>query len=68
MLEAVRHEIRRRRRQELLRSFRHPHPETAELVELGLGEWARQLPAEDGAALVDLQVGKPARTACAAPG
>jgi len=63
ILEAVRHEIRHRRRQELLRSLQHPHPETAELAELGLAEWARQLPPDDGAPLVDLERGTPVRWA-----
>jgi hypothetical protein len=61
ILEAVRHEIQHRRRQELLRSLQHPHPETVELAELGLAEWARQLPPDDGDALVDLEGGTPIR-------
>ena len=61
ILEAVRHELQHRRRQELLRSLHHPHPETAELAELGLAERARQLPPDDGADLVDLQGGMPIR-------
>lgn len=63
ILEAVRHEIQHRRRQELFRSLQHPHPETAELAELGLAEWARQLPPDDGASLVDPEGGTPIRWA-----
>jgi Arc/MetJ-type ribon-helix-helix transcriptional regulator len=61
--EAVRHELDRRRRTELRRSLRNPHPETAELAEQGLAEWARGLPEEDTEALVDWSVGKPVRWA-----
>ena len=53
--EAVRHELERRRREELHRSLRNPHPESLELAELGLGEWAARLPEEDG--LVDPDAG-----------
>jgi Arc/MetJ-type ribon-helix-helix transcriptional regulator len=61
--EAVRHELDRRRRTELRRSLRNPHPETAELAEQGLAEWASGLPEEDTEALVDWSVGKPVRWA-----
>jgi hypothetical protein len=50
-----------RRREELRRSLRHPHPETAEFAELGFEEWARGLAEEDAEALVDMSVGKPVR-------
>ncbi|MGA3328767.1 MAG: ribbon-helix-helix domain-containing protein [Terriglobia bacterium] len=59
--EAVRHELDRRRRAELHRSLRNPHPGSAELAEQGLEEWARSLPEEDAEALVDSSVGKPVR-------
>jgi Arc/MetJ-type ribon-helix-helix transcriptional regulator len=59
--EAVRRELDRRRRAELRRSLQNPHPESAELAELGLKEWTRGLPEEDTEALVDSSAGKPVR-------
>jgi hypothetical protein len=59
--EAVRRELDRRRRDELHRSLQHPHAESAELADLGLGEWARSLPNEDTEALVDSTAGSPVR-------
>ena len=59
--EAVRREIDRRRRAELLRSLRNPHPESAELAEQGLEEWSRGLPEEDAGALVDSSAGRAVR-------
>jgi len=61
VLEAVRHELHRRRREELQRSLRRPHPESEQLAEAGFGEWAGSLPAEDAADLVDAAAGKPVR-------
>ena len=57
--EAVRHELDRRRRAELRRSLRNPHPESAQLAEQGLDEWTRGLPEEDTEALVDSSAGRP---------
>jgi len=51
--EAVRHELQRRRREELYRSLRNPHPESRQMAELGLGEWAQRLPDEPVSELVD---------------
>jgi hypothetical protein len=45
--EAVRHELKRRRRQELLQSLDHPHPESLATASLGLSNWADGLPAGD---------------------
>jgi post-segregation antitoxin (ccd killing protein) len=59
--EAVRRELDRRRRAELRRSLKHPHPEGAEFAELGFVEWASGLPKEDAGALVDSSAGKPVR-------
>jgi hypothetical protein len=39
ILEAVRREVARRRREELRRSLARPHPEAIELAEAGLEEW-----------------------------
>ena len=59
--EAVRHELDRRRRAELRRSLRNPHPESAELAGQGLEEWTRGLPGEDTGALVEGSAGRPVR-------
>jgi hypothetical protein len=59
--EAVRHELERRRRAELRRSLENPHPESAELAELGIDEWTRGLPHEDTEALVNGSAGKAVR-------
>jgi Arc/MetJ-type ribon-helix-helix transcriptional regulator len=59
--DAVRRELGRRRRAELRRSLNHPHPDSAELADQGLAEWARGLPEEDTGGLVDSSAGKPIR-------
>jgi Arc/MetJ-type ribon-helix-helix transcriptional regulator len=59
--EAVRHELERRQRDELRRSLAAPHPDTAELAEAGMTEWAHSLPDEDAEGLVDMSKGKPVR-------
>ena len=53
--EAIEHEVDRRRREELLSSIRNPHPETVDLADTGLGDWAADLPDEGG--LVDVAGG-----------
>jgi hypothetical protein len=61
VLGAVRHELQRRRREDLQRSLRSPHPESEQLAEAGFDEWADSLPPEDAADLVDIEAGKPVR-------
>jgi hypothetical protein len=61
VLEAVRHELLRRRREELRRSLLSPHPEAAVVAEAGIDEWGDRLPDEDVSALVDARAGKPVR-------
>lgn len=61
VLEAVRHELQRRRREELQRSLRAPHPESEQLAEAGFDAWAASLPVEDADELVDVSAGKPVR-------
>ncbi len=58
--QAVEHELERRRREELLRSVRSPHPGGDDLSELGTGDWLPEL-VEDAAELVDLAGGTPVR-------
>jgi hypothetical protein len=57
--EAVEHELTRRRREALLSSVRNPHPETADPVDAGLGEWTADLPDDEG--LVDATGGTAVR-------
>jgi Arc/MetJ-type ribon-helix-helix transcriptional regulator len=61
VVEAVRRELDRRRREELRRSLQKPHPESEELADAGLEAWARSLPEEDIQALVDVDAGKAVR-------
>jgi hypothetical protein len=61
VLTAVSHELSRRRREDLRRSLRGPHPEGEKLSDAGFDEWANGLPKEDAAGLVDMRVGTPVR-------
>ena len=61
VLEAIRRELARRRREELKRSLREPHADASIVAEQGYAEWAGGLPEEDGANLVDLRGGTPVR-------
>jgi len=61
VLDAVRHELQRRRRAALRRSLRAPHPEGKQLAEAGFDEWASSLPADDVDGLVDVGAGMPVR-------
>jgi hypothetical protein len=57
--EAVEHELARRRQDALLQSIQSPHPEAAGLADAGLGDWASDLPDDEG--LVDLTGGTAVR-------
>jgi hypothetical protein len=57
--QAVEHELQRRRREALLQSVANPHPETAQLADLGIGDWVTDLPDEND--LVDLSAGTAVR-------
>jgi hypothetical protein len=61
ILDAVQHELQRRRREGLELSLREPHPDSARVAEEGFDEWANSLPREDVSALVDVQAGTPVR-------
>jgi Arc/MetJ-type ribon-helix-helix transcriptional regulator len=61
ILQAVRRELARRRREALRRSLRNPHPEAEALAAIGLEAWARRLPEDDPRGLVDLKRGRPIR-------
>ena len=58
--QAVEHELALRRRGGLLRSLKNPHPEVAELDEIGVHAGAARLPIDVGG-LVDLTTGTPVR-------
>ena len=57
--EAVEHELAQRRRDALLQSVQNPHPETTELVDVGLSEWIADLATDE--TLVDPSAGTPVR-------
>jgi hypothetical protein len=61
VLEAIRQELHRRRREELQRSLRNAHPESEQLAEAGFDEWVSSLPAEEADDLVDVEAGTPVR-------
>lgn len=61
VLDAVKRELLRRRREELRRSLRTPHPDSIRLAEAGIGEWAKGLPREKTQDLVDLKEGTAVR-------
>ncbi len=61
VLEAVRREVTRRRREELRRSLAHPHPETHELADAGLDDWGRGTKPGDSSELLDSGAGRPVR-------
>jgi len=55
--EAVRHEHLRRRREELEKSLATPHPETEELAEKGLEDWASRVGEDEVSELLDPESG-----------
>jgi hypothetical protein len=61
VLEAVRREVQRRRREDLKRSLTNPHPESSELADAGLEEWGTRSRRGDSADLLDPGGGKPVR-------
>jgi hypothetical protein len=61
VLDAVKRELARRRREELRRSLRTPHPNSVRLAEAGIGEWAKGLPREEAEDLVDVKKGTAVR-------
>ncbi len=55
--EAVQHELQRRRHASLVRSLQNPHPETQELTDLGLEDWATRIPEIPADEILDLRLG-----------
>ncbi len=60
VLDAVRRELQRRRREEVRRSLASPHPESSELADAGLEEWGTYAGGESSE-LLDLAEGKAVR-------
>jgi hypothetical protein len=61
ILEAVRRELLRRRRDDLKRSLHNPHPETDQLADAGFEEWGARLTAADASELIDKGSGRRVR-------
>jgi Arc/MetJ-type ribon-helix-helix transcriptional regulator len=61
VLDAVRREVQRRRREEVRRSLASPHPESSELADSGLEEWGIRSRDGESSELLDLAEGKPVR-------
>src|SRR5262245_40230722 len=61
ILEAVRRELLRRRRDDLRLSLQNPHPETSELADAGFDEWASSLPGGRASDLVEKDAGRRVR-------
>lgn len=61
VLDAVRREIQRRRREEVRRSLENPHPESSELAESGLEDWSALRATDEEAGLLDPSRGKSIR-------
>ena len=59
VLDAVRRELLRRRREELRKSLANPHPESESAAEAGFDRWASSLPEEAVAELVEFNSGTP---------
>lgn len=59
VVEGVRRELLRRRREALRRSLRAPHSETPDTSDEGLADWFAGLPPEDASELVDPGAGRP---------
>ena len=61
VLEAIRRELQRRRREELRQSLRTPHPESDRVAEEGFEAWGRSWSADAKEDLVDPRAGTPIR-------
>ena len=61
VVAAVRVEIERRRRQELLRSLEQPHSESEQIAEAGFDDWAAGVADQDASGLVEGAGGTPVR-------
>lgn len=59
IVDAVRHELERKRREELLVSLRNPHEESLQVADLGMEDWCAGIP--DDVDLVDPASGRAVR-------
>ena len=59
ILDAVRHELDRQRREELRQSLRNPHEESGQVADLGMKDWCAGLPEDSD--LVDADSGRAVR-------
>lgn len=57
--QALRQELARRAREQLLASLETPHAESLEMADLGLADLAQSLPEDDVAEMCDLSAGTP---------
>ena len=60
VLQAVRHELERRQKEELRRSLRKPHQDSDDIAQAGFDEWVEGLP-EGDEDLVDIETGESVR-------
>lgn len=61
ILDAVRRELDRMRREELRRSLRQPHAESDAVADLGIDDWGGNLPEEEMEGLLDRDAGRRVR-------
>ena len=61
ILDAVRRELERRRREDLRLSLRNPHEESDVVADLGMNDWGAGLPAEATEELLDPEGGRDVR-------
>ena len=61
ILDAVRRELERRRREELRQSLRNPHLDSESVAEMGLADWDSELPVEAIEDLIDPEGGSKIR-------
>ena len=59
IVDAVRHELERQRREELLLSLRNPHEESLQVADVGMDDWCSSFP--DDVDLVDPTSGRAVR-------
>ena len=60
ILQAVQNELERRRKEELRRSLREPHPESEHVAQVGITDWIYGL-SEGDEDLVDIKAGESVR-------
>ncbi len=61
ILDAVRRELERRRREDLPLSLRNPHEESDAVADLGMDDWGKGFPEEETDELLDPEGGRGVR-------